>query len=105
MSDDEYLFTSESVTEGHPDKVDDQIYDGVLDAVMRDDPQGRVACETLVNTGLVVVSGEISTTIYVDIQAVARETISKLGYTDADRGFSADSCAVINAIDKQSPDI
>ena len=72
---------------------------------MRDDPTGRVACETLVNTGLVVVSGEISTTTYVDIQDVARETIRKIGYTDADLGFSADSCAVINAIDKQSPDI
>jgi S-adenosylmethionine synthetase len=101
----EYLFTSESVTEGHPDKVADQISDGVLDAVMRDDPSGRVACETLVNTGLVVVSGEISTTTYVDIQDIARETIRKIGYVDADLGFSADSCAVINAIDKQSPDI
>jgi S-adenosylmethionine synthetase len=101
----EYLFTSESVTEGHPDKVADQISDGVLDAVMRDDPTGRVACETLVNTGLVVVSGEISTETYVDIQAIARETIRGIGYIDADLGFSADSCAVLNAIDKQSPDI
>src|SRR5262245_49995830 len=100
-----YLFTSESVTEGHPDKVADQISDGVLDAVMRDDPTGRVACETLVNTGLVVVSGEISTETWVDIPEVVRETIRKIGYTDADLGFSADSCAVINAIDKQSPDI
>jgi S-adenosylmethionine synthetase len=100
-----YLFTSESVTEGHPDKVADQISDGVLDAVINDDPYGRVACETLVNTGLVVVSGEISTETYVDIQEIARETIRKIGYTDADLGFSADSCAVINAIDKQSPDI
>ena len=105
MSDNEYLFTSESVTEGHPDKIADQISDGVLDAVLREDPTGRVACETLVNTGLVVVSGEISTTTYVDIQEIARETIRKIGYTDADLGFSADSCAVINAIDKQSPDI
>jgi S-adenosylmethionine synthetase len=105
LSDNEYLFTSESVTEGHPDKIADQISDGVLDAVMRDDPTGRVACETLVNTGLVVVSGEISTETYVDIQDVARETIRRIGYTDADLGFSADSCAVINAIDKQSPDI
>jgi S-adenosylmethionine synthetase len=105
LSDNEYLFTSESVTEGHPDKIADQISDGVLDAVMADDPYGRVACETLVNTGLVVVSGEISTDTYVDIQQVARETIRKIGYTDADLGFSADSCAVINAIDKQSPDI
>ena len=105
LADNEYLFTSESVTEGHPDKVADQISDGVLDAVLRDDPYGRVACETLVNTGLVVVSGEISTDTYVDIQEVARETIRKIGYTDADLGFSADSCAVLNAIDKQSPDI
>jgi S-adenosylmethionine synthetase len=102
---DGFLFTSESVTEGHPDKVADQISDGVLDAVMRDDPTGRVACETLVNTGLVVVSGEISTETYVDIQDIARETIRRIGYVDADLGFSADSCAVINAIDKQSPDI
>src|SRR5215207_422765 len=104
-SDNEYLFTSVSVTEGHPDKIADQISDGVLDAVLRDDPYGRVACETLVNTGLVVVSGEISTETYVDIQDIARSTIRKIGYTDADLGFSADSCAVINAIDKQSPDI
>ena len=101
----EHLFTSESVTEGHPDKICDQISDGVLDAVLTDDPNGRVACETLVNTGLVVVSGEITTETYVDIQDVARETIRKIGYTDADLGFSADSCAVINAIDKQSADI
>ena len=105
FADNEYLFTSESVTEGHPDKIADQISDGVLDAVLRDDPMGRVACETLVNTGLVVVSGEISTTTFVDIQEIARETIRKIGYIDADLGFSADSCAVINAIDKQSPDI
>src|SRR6188508_2340618 len=105
FADNEYLFTSESVTEGHPDKVADQISDGVLDAVLAADPTGRVACETLVNTGLVVVSGEISTDTYVDIQDIARETIRKIGYTDADLGFSADSCAVINAIDKQSPDI
>jgi len=105
LSDNEYLFTSESVTEGHPDKVADQISDGVLDAVLKDDPYGRVACETLVNTGLIVVSGEISTDTYVDIQEVARETVRKIGYTDADLGFSADSCAVLNAIDKQSSDI
>jgi S-adenosylmethionine synthetase len=101
----EFLFTSESVTEGHPDKIADQISDGVLDAVMRDDPNGRVACETLVNTGLVVVSGEITTETYVDIQTVARDTIAKIGYNDADLGFSCDSCAVISAIDKQSADI
>jgi S-adenosylmethionine synthetase len=105
FSEHEFLFTSESVTEGHPDKVADQISDGVLDAVLADDPKGRVACETLVNTGLVVVSGEITTSTYVDIQDIARETIRAIGYTDADLGFSADSCAVLNAIDKQSPDI
>jgi S-adenosylmethionine synthetase len=101
----EFLFTSESVTEGHPDKIADQISDGVLDVVMRDDPTGRVACETLVNTGLVVVSGEITTKTYVDIQEVARSTIERIGYTDANMGFDFKTCAVINAIDKQSPDI
>jgi S-adenosylmethionine synthetase len=101
----EHLFTSESVTEGHPDKICDQISDGVLDAVLADEPYARVACETLVNTGLVVVSGEITTETYVDIPEIVRETIRKIGYTDADLGFSADSCAVLNAIDKQSPDI
>jgi S-adenosylmethionine synthetase len=105
MNDNEFLFTSESVTEGHPDKVADQISDGVLDAVMAEDPQGRVACETLVNTGLVVVSGEITTETYVDIPEVARETIRRIGYTDAAFGFDFHTCAVINAIDKQSPDI
>ncbi len=105
LSSDEFLFTSESVTEGHPDKIADQISDGVLDAVLSDDPNGRVACETLVNTGLVIVSGEISTETWVDIPEIARETIRRIGYNDADVGFSADSCAVINAIDKQSPDI
>jgi S-adenosylmethionine synthetase len=101
----EFLFTSESVTEGHPDKIADQVSDGVLDAVLRDDPMGRVACETLVNTGLVVVSGEITTETYVDIQEVVRETIRRIGYTDAAFGFDCHTCAVINAIDKQSPDI
>jgi S-adenosylmethionine synthetase len=101
----QYLFTSESVTEGHPDKVADQISDGVLDAVMAQDPNGRVACETLVNTGLVVVSGEISTTATFDVQDIARETIERIGYTDASLGFSAGSCAVLNAVDKQSADI
>ena len=105
LSDNEHLFTSESVTEGHPDKIADQISDGVLDAVMRDDPTGRVACETLVNTGLVVVSGEITTDTYVDIPQVARETVKRIGYTDAEYGFDYHTCAVINAIDKQSPDI
>jgi S-adenosylmethionine synthetase len=101
----QYLFTSESVTEGHPDKVADQISDGVLDAVLAQDRNGRVACETLVNTGLVVVSGEISTSAVFDVQEIARETIRRIGYDDADLGFSADSCAVLNAVDKQSADI
>src|SRR5437588_2019849 len=105
LPDSEFLFTSESVTEGHPDKSADQIADGVLDAVLRDDPYGRVACETLVNTGLVVVSGEISTDTYVDIPDIARETIRRIGYDNAEYGFDCDTCAVINAIDKQSPDI
>src|SRR2546426_8129234 len=105
LSDNEFLFTSESVTEGHPDKIADQISDGVLDAVLTDDPYGRVACETLVNTGLIVVSGEITTDTYVDIQEVARETVRRIGYDDAAYGFDCHTCAVINAIDKQSPDI
>src|SRR5436305_3679864 len=104
-SDNEYLFTSESVTEGHPDKMADQISDGVLDAVMRDDPSGRVACETLVNTGLVVVSGEISTSTYVDVPKIVRETVDRIGYNDASYGFDCNTCAVITAIDEQSPDI
>jgi S-adenosylmethionine synthetase len=105
FAENDFLFTSESVTEGHPDKIADQISDGVLDAVLKDDPTARVACETLVNTGLVVVSGEITTSTYVDIQEVARETVKKIGYTDAAFGFDYQTCAVINAIDKQSPDI
>jgi len=105
LSDNEFLFTSESVTEGHPDKIADQISDGVLDAIMKDDPGGRVACETLVNTGLIVVSGEISTDTYVDIPDIARETVRGIGYDNATYGFDCNTCAVINAIDKQSPDI
>ena len=101
----DFLFTSESVTEGHPDKMADQISDGVLDAVMKDDPNGRVACETLVNTGLVVVSGEISTTTYVDVPKIVRETVHRIGYDDAATGFDCNTCAVITAIDEQSPDI
>jgi S-adenosylmethionine synthetase len=105
LPENEYLFTSESVTEGHPDKMADQISDGVLDAVMREDPNGRVACETLVNTGLVVVSGEISTTTYVDVPKIVRETVDRIGYNDATFGFDCHTCAVISAIDEQSPDI
>src|SRR6202047_959002 len=105
LSDNEFLFTSESVTEGHPDKIADRISDGVLDAVLADDPYGRVACETLVNTGLIVVSGEISTDTYVDIPEIARETVRAIGYDNAVYGFDCNTCAVLNAIDKQSPDI
>jgi S-adenosylmethionine synthetase len=105
LSDNEYLFTSESVTEGHPDKICDQISDGVLDAIMAEDPEGRVACETLVNTGLVVVSGEITTECYADIPKIARETIRKIGYDDPHYGFDHEACAVLTAIDEQSPDI
>jgi S-adenosylmethionine synthetase len=101
----EHLFTSESVTEGHPDKICDQVSDGVLDAVMKDDPTGRVACECLVNTGLVVVAGEISTETYVDIPSIVRDTLHRIGYDRAKYGFDADTCAVITAIDEQSPDI
>jgi S-adenosylmethionine synthetase len=105
VSDQGFLFTSESVTEGHPDKICDQISDGVLDAVLGDDPGGRVACECLVNTGLVLVAGEITTETYVDIPRVARETLRRIGYDRAKYGFDADTCSVITAIDEQSPDI
>jgi S-adenosylmethionine synthetase len=104
-SDEKFLFTSESVTEGHPDKIADQISDAVLDAVLADDPMGRVACETLVTTGLVVVAGEITTTTYVDFSDLAREVIRDVGYTRAKFGFDAETCGVICAIKKQSPDI
>src|SRR5579871_3586482 len=105
QSENEYLFTSESVTECHPDKIADQISDGVLDAVLAEDPYGRVACETLVNTGLVVVAGEISTTTYVDIPSIVRETVRGIGYDNATYGFDCNTCAVISTIDRQSPDI
>ena len=100
-----YLFTSESVTEGHPDKVADQISDGVLDEVLRNDPRGRVACETLVTTGVVMMAGEITTSAWVDFQAVARQVLEEIGYTDARYGISARHCAVVSAVDPQSPDI
>ena len=100
-----FVFTSESVTEGHPDKVADQISDSVLDAVLTDDPLGRVACETLITTGLVVVAGEITTSTYVDIPRLVRDRIREIGYTRAKYGFDADTCGVIVAIDEQSPDI
>lgn len=100
-----YLLTSESVTEGHPDKIADQISDAVLDAILEKDPMGRVACEVLVTTGLVVVAGEITTECYVDIPKIARETVKDIGYTRAKYGFDGDTCAVVTAIDEQSPDI
>jgi S-adenosylmethionine synthetase len=100
-----FSFTSESVTEGHPDKVADQISDSVLDAVLADDPEGRVACETLITTGLVVVAGEITTKTYVDIPRLVRERIAAIGYTRAKYGFDAETCGIIVALDEQSPDI
>ena len=101
----EFLFTSESVTEGHPDKVADQISDVVLDAVLRDDPFGRVACETFVTTGLVLVGGEITTTTYVDVPDLVRGLLEKIGYIDAEFGFDYQTCAVLTTINQQSPDI
>ena len=105
MSNRTFEFTSESVTEGHPDKIADQISDAVLDAVLRDDPDGRVACETLITTGLVVVAGEITTETYVDVRSIVRETIAAIGYTRAKYGFDAETCGVMVAIDDQSVDI
>jgi len=105
MAGQEYLFTSESVTEGHPDKIADQISDAVLDAILGQDPRGRVACETLLTTGLVVVAGEITTACYVDIPDLVRRTIEDIGYMSSEHGFDYKTCGVITAIDKQSPDI
>jgi len=101
----EFLFSSESVTEGHPDKIADQISDAVLDAVLKDDPFGRVACETFVTTGLALIGGEITTETYVDIPSIAREVIKNIGYVDANYGFDYKTCAVMTTIDQQSPDI
>jgi len=100
-----YLFTSESVTEGHPDKIADQISDAVLDAVLAGDPSGRVACECLLTTGLAMVAGEITTEVHLDFQAIVRKTVREIGYTDASYGFDADSCAVLEAVHQQSGDI
>jgi S-adenosylmethionine synthetase len=105
MSKNRHLFTSESVTEGHPDKIADQISDAILDAILTDDPMGRVACETLVTTGLALIAGEITTKTYVDIPGIVRQTIKDVGYTRAKYGFDYETCAVISTIDKQSPDI
>lgn len=100
-----YLFTSESVSEGHPDKVCDAISDGILDALLKEDPNARVACETFVTTGLVLVGGEVTTKAYVDVQEVVRKTVEKIGYTEAEYKFDSESCSVLNAIHSQSPDI
>jgi len=101
----EFLFTSESVSEGHPDKVADQISDSVLDAILAVDPKGRVACETLVSTGLVVISGEITTTAHINYREIAQETVRRIGYNDSEIGFDYKSCAILTAINRQSPDI
>jgi S-adenosylmethionine synthetase len=101
----EYLFSSESVSEGHPDKVADQISDSILDAILAEDPHGRVACETLVSTGLVVISGEITTKAHIDYRVIAQETVRRIGYNDSDIGFDYKSCAILTAINRQSPDI
>ena len=101
----EHLFTSESVSEGHPDKVADQISDAVLDALLKDDPKARVACETLVKTGMVLVAGEITTSATIELEDIVRSTVNEIGYTGAEMGFDGNSCAVLNAIGKQSPDI
>lgn len=105
MSHNRHLFTSESVTEGHPDKICDQVSDAILDAILAEDPNARVACETSVTTGLVLVAGEITTTTYVDIPRIVRDTIKEIGYTRAKYGFDAETCAVLTSIDEQSPDI
>ncbi|MGB5993829.1 MAG: S-adenosylmethionine synthetase N-terminal domain-containing protein, partial [Candidatus Deferrimicrobiaceae bacterium] len=101
----EFIFTSESVTGGHPDKVADQVSDAILDEIIRKDRRGRVACETMVTTGLVIVAGEITTTALIDIPALVRRTITDIGYTENAKGFDANNCAVVMAVDRQSPDI
>ncbi|HNR13988.1 MAG TPA: S-adenosylmethionine synthetase N-terminal domain-containing protein, partial [Thermodesulfobacteriota bacterium] len=105
MSMTNYLFTSESVTEGHPDKIADQISDSILDAIIAQDRKARVACETLVTTGLALIAGEITTDCYVDMPMMVRKTIKEIGYTDSAMGFDWETCAVITSIDQQSPDI
>jgi len=101
----QHLFTSESVSEGHPDKIADQISDAVLDAILEQDPKARVACETYVKTGMVLVGGEVTTSAWVDIEEITRRTVREIGYVNSEMGFDADSCAILNAIGKQSPDI
>ncbi|MGZ3694982.1 MAG: S-adenosylmethionine synthetase N-terminal domain-containing protein, partial [Bdellovibrionota bacterium] len=101
----DYFFTSESVTEGHPDKMADQISDAVLDAMLAQDPRSRVACETMTTTGIVIVAGEVTTSAVVDIPTVVRETVKKIGYDDTNKGFDYKTCSVMVALGKQSPDI
>src|SRR5512138_2811700 len=105
LDDSEYLFTSESVTEGHPDKMCDQISDAILDEILKDDPDARVACETATTTGLVIVLGEISTSTYIDFQQVVRDTVRDIGYTRSDYGFDYETCGTLISIKEQSPDI
>ena len=101
----EFLFSSESVSEGHPDKVADQISDAILDAILAEDPKARVACETLVSTGLVVISGEITTTAHINYREIAQDTVRRIGYDNSDIGFDYKSCAILTAINRQSPEI
>src|SRR4029079_14312908 len=105
LSKSRYLFTSESVTEGHPDKIADQISDAIVDACLTEDPYSRVACETLLTTGLAFIAGEITTKAYVDFPAIVRGTVKSVGYTDASYGFDSETCSVISSIHEQSPDI
>ena len=100
-----FIFTSESVSEGHPDKIADQVSDAILDAILTQDPKARVACETLVTTGMAVIAGEITTNAVINYSEIARQTIREIGYTDSEMGFDADTCAVLVSIDRQSPDI
>ncbi|MCY4265517.1 MAG: methionine adenosyltransferase, partial [Gammaproteobacteria bacterium] len=100
-----HLFTSESVSEGHPDKMADQISDAILDALLEKDPASRVACETMIKTGMVIVAGEITTEAYVDVESIVRKVVSDIGYKHSESGFDANTCAVLNAIGSQSPDI
>src|SRR5699024_7804957 len=104
MSDQRRLFTSESVTEGHPDKMRDQISDAILDEILKGDPNARVACDTIVTSGMVLVAGELTMTVYVDIPGIVRRTVKEIGYTRANCGFDAETCAVMTAIDDQLPD-
>src|ERR1051325_10458017 len=101
----DFVFTSESVSEGHPDKMCDQISDAILDALLEQDPESRVACESLTKTGMVVVAGEITTRAHIDYPGIVRDTVRDIGYTSSDMGFDAETCAVLTAIDRQSPDI